>query len=274
MLRILKRIALVVLAAIVICAAVAMDAIYIEPQWLNVTQHNVELGSTALGRSLKIAQISDLHTHGLGKLEQKVLKELAREQPDIIVITGDTTSPGASDSQRIEVLSRLKAKIGVYASRGNWEIWAPMDNEEDVYRKSEITYLLNKAIKIQTGLWLVGIDDSLAGAPNVERALDSIPKSDTCIALIHSPIGFDDRKLSDRCTLVFAGHTHGGQVRLPLWGPIWLPPASGSYVSGWYARNGSRMYVSRGLGMSILDVRFFCRPELAFFTLTSSGKSN
>ncbi len=270
----MKRIILFLLIIAFVGVVMAVDAFFIEPQWLDVTHHELRSRSLPLIRSIKIAHISDLHTHGLGTLERKVLKSIEQERPDIIVITGDTTSPGVDDAHRIQVLSRLKAPDGVYASRGNWEIWSSMDNEQDVYDKSEITYLLNQSVKIQDHLWLVGIDDSLAGAPDVERALERIPKHDGCIALIHSPIGFDDPKLSSKCALVFAGHTHGGQVRLPLWGALWLPPASGPYVSGWYRREESQMYVSRGLGMSILDMRFFCRPELAFITVVVGARSN
>lgn len=269
--RFLKWTGFVVAAFVLLGALAAIDAFYIEPTWLETTHHSVKVPFLPRGSTLTIAHISDLHTHGLGPLEQKVISALEKEKPDVVVITGDTTSRGASDAERISVLSRIKAKVGVYATRGNWEIWAPMDNEKEVYQKTGITYLLNQTVQIQDHLWMVGIDDSFVGAPDVEKALNSIPQGDGCIALIHSPIGFDNQKLTERCKLVFAGHTHGGQVRIPLWGPIWLPPASGSYVSGWYHKGDSQMYVSRGLGMSILNVRFFCRPELALFILTSEG---
>ncbi len=67
--------------------------------------------------------------------------------------------------------------------------------------------------------------------------------------------------------LAFAGHTHGGQVRLPLVGPLWLPPGSGRFVEGWYEEAGTKMYVSRGVGTSVLPVRLLCAPEIAIFDL-------
>jgi predicted MPP superfamily phosphohydrolase len=85
------------------------------------------------------------------------------------------------------------------------------------------------------------------------------------IALFHSPVFFEEAAGS--CELALSGHTHGGQVRLPPLGPLWLPPMCGRYVEGWYDLNGSRMYVSRGIGTSILPIRFMCRPELAIITL-------
>jgi len=68
-------------------------------------------------------------------------------------------------------------------------------------------------------------------------------------------------------TLALAGHTHGGQVRLPFWGPLWLPGGIGPYVQGWFSATGSRIYVSRRLGTTLLPVRFACRPELAIISL-------
>lgn len=86
------------------------------------------------------------------------------------------------------------------------------------------------------------------------------------LAVFHSPATFDD--IAGKIPVALAGHTHGGQVRIPLLPPIWLPYGSGDYVDGWYEKNGSRMYVTRGVGVSILPVRFLCRPEVAFITLT------
>jgi predicted MPP superfamily phosphohydrolase len=67
--------------------------------------------------------------------------------------------------------------------------------------------------------------------------------------------------------LALAGHTHGGQVRLPFWGPLWLAGGIGPYVQGWFSAAGSRIYVSRRLGTTLLPVRFACRPELAIISL-------
>ena len=109
----------------------------------------------------------------------------------------------------------------------------------------------------------------LAGAP--EGALR--------IALFHSPGYFDT--IADQVHFAFAGHTHGGQVRVPLLPPLWMPNGSGRFVAGWYeAQPGAassaptqqpaaRLYVSRGVGTSILPLRFNCRPEVALITVTS-----
>ena len=75
--------------------------------------------------------------------------------------------------------------------------------------------------------------------------------------------------VAGRVPLVLAGHTHGGQVRLPLIPTLWLPRGSGHFLAGWYAERGSRMYVSRGIGTSVLPIRFRCPPELSIITVNS-----
>jgi predicted MPP superfamily phosphohydrolase len=83
--------------------------------------------------------------------------------------------------------------------------------------------------------------------------------------IAHGPIFFS--RSAGQYDLALAGHSHGGQVRVPFWGPLWLPGGIGPYVQGWFAAGGSRMYVSRGIGTTLLPVRFACRPELAIVTL-------
>jgi hypothetical protein len=73
---------------------------------------------------------------------------------------------------------------------------------------------------------------------------------------------------------VLAGHTHGGQVRIPFVRPFWLPEDSGNYLEGWYEKGGSKMYVNRGLGWTALPVRFLCRPEIDFITVEPESHSS
>jgi hypothetical protein len=253
-----------VLLALVLLGALGLGyAFFIEPSWIEVTHHRVQLAG--LKQRLKVAHLTDLHLQQWGRRERELLRLLNEERPDLIVITGDTASPGATDADRSRLLSRLQAPLGVYAVRGNWELWAPMEDEESLYREAGIRSLLNEGQQVRDTVWLVGLDDALAGAPDVARAFSGLPSGQPCVALMHSPALFDE--LAGRCPLALAGHTHGGQVRLPGLGALWLPPGSGAYEAGWYERNGSRMYVSRGLGNSILNLRFLCRPELAILTL-------
>lgn len=253
----------VLLALLLLGASCLGYAFFIEPQWIEVTHHRVQV--PGLKQSLKVAHLTDLHLRSWGRREETLLRLMDEQRPDLIVITGDTSSPGATDADRYPLLSKLQAPLGVYAVRGNWELWAPMEDEEGLYRKAGIRSLMNEHQPVRDLLWLVGLDDALAGEPDVAEAFSGLPPGQPCVALMHSPALFDEA--AGKCPLALAGHTHGGQVRLPGVGALWLPPGSGNYEAGWYERSGSKLYVSRGLGNSILDLRFLCRPELAILTL-------
>ncbi len=258
-----KRLARRAAMAVVLVAAVAAtDAFFIEPNWIVVTQEYIAAPLTA---PLKIALLSDLHTSGLGWRERRLLERLEAEKPDLIAIAGDTVTPAGNYKKCRELLIRLHAPLGVWLVRGNWENWRPLQNEHEFYASAGVQFLLNEAQPVREWVWLMGLDDAPSGSPNLKRALQNVPPGAYLIALFHSPAYFD--RIAGRCPLVLAGHTHGGQVRLPFLRPFWLPKGSGRFLEGRYEKSGTVMYVSRGIGMSILPVRFLCRPELAILTV-------
>ncbi len=259
----------VVVVLFVFGAVVAGDASLVEPDWLEVTHHHYHLparsgmpdAANALSRPLKIAHLSDLHTYGLGRRERRLLALLDEEKPDLIVVTGDMLARRGTYEMCGEFLSRLHAPLGVWVVRGNWENWQPVRSERAFYASAGVNFLLNEARAVRPDVWLVGLDDPSSGTPNLEAALKGVPAGAFIIALFHSPAYFDE--VAGYCPLALAGHTHGGQVRIPLVPPLWLPRGSGRYLAGWYRQGNAQMYVSRGIGTSILPIRFLCRPELA-----------
>ncbi len=252
-----KRYVLIAMASLAL--AFSIYGFWIEPYALEITHHLIR---APIATKLRIAHLTDLHSRGLGRLERKLLAALETEKPDLIVITGDSISSGAMNYARsAEVLSRLHAPLGVWMVKGNWEVWNPIRDERRYYDAAGVKLLVNETAIIRDGVWLVGLNDWAAGVRNPEETFDKVPPGAFTIALFHSPIVFDS--VSGRCDLAFAGHTHGGQVRLPPIGALWTPRGCGSYLAGWYERGRSRMYVSRGIGTSILGVRLFCPPELA-----------
>jgi predicted MPP superfamily phosphohydrolase len=156
--------------------------------------------------------------------------------------------------------------------RGNWENWLRRTSEAEAqyYRRCGVSFLLNQSAEVRAGVWLVGLDDPTFGRVDLEGAMKAVPGDAYRIALFHSPAFF--AVSAGRYELALAGHSHGGQVRLPFLDPLWLPSGIGRFVEGWFEKDGSRMYVSRGIGMTILPIRFFCRPELAIITLQPQGK--
>lgn len=236
-----------------------------EPLWIEVTRHQV-FSSTE--RPLKIVQLSDLHTYEFGPREKRVLEIIRREEPDAILISGDTIANEGDWKSVGILLSRLRAPLGVFLVRGNWEHWRPDPGELKVYESSGVTFLNNEARPLSEKTWVVGLDDSLAGVPDQRGAFANVPQGAFVIALFHSPAYFDS--INSRVDLGLSGHTHGGQLRIPFLPPLWLPEGSGAYVEGWYTQGSKRMYVSRGVGNSILEMRFACRPEVAIFLLDPS----
>ncbi len=250
------------IALLLFGAAAAVDGFLIESDWIEVTRHKI---STPLAAPLKIAHLSDLHTYGVGRRERRLLALLETERPDLIVVTGDTLAGSGSYEMCRQLLARLHAPLGVWVVRGNWENWRPLKGERAFYASAGVNFLLNEARQAREGVWMLGLDDPSSGSPNFAAALKGVPRDAFVIALFHSPFYFD--QVVSRCPLALAGHTHGGQVRLPFLRPLWLPRGSGRFLAGWYEQGGSRMYVSRGVGTSVLPVRFLCRPELAVITV-------
>lgn len=239
---------------------------HVEPAWLEVTHHDVAL---RVAKPITLAHLTDLHTVGFWRRERRLVEQLEVERPDVIVITGDTLCQGGNYDQCKPLLEKLHAPLGVYMVPGNWEVANPIKDLKGFFAGCGVRYLRNESVELVPGLWLVGLDDFAIGRPDFPRAVAKVPAGTTRIVLCHSP-GFFDRIDGDY-DLAFAGHTHGGQVRLPFLPPLFLPAGCGRFVAGWYERDGRRLYVSRGIGMSGLRFRFCCRPELAIHRLVPTA---
>ncbi len=233
-----------------------------EPYNLEVTRHRIY---APLKSPIKIAHLSDLHTAGLERRERRMLAILDKEKPDLIVITGDQiTEPWDYDGCR-DVLQRLSAPLGVWVVPGNHDHWHPPPQGRAFYDALGVNYLENQSKAARDDLWISGIDDMMSGKPDLPAAMNGVPENVYKIALFHSPAYFDTTV--GKFDLMFAGHTHGGQVRIPFLKPLWLPKGCKDYVEGWFEHSGSKMYVSRGIGLSVFPLRFNCRPEIAIITL-------
>ncbi len=247
---------------LIFASSLFIYARWIEPTWIEVSHHSV---IAPVAHALKILQLSDLHTSEFGTREKKVLSIIDTEKPDVIVVTGDSVSDSGDWAQVADFLKRLKAPLGVAVIDGNWEHWRPTPEELKIYQDANVFNLNNRSFQIADKVWIVGLDDAFSGSPDIERAFLGVPPEAFKVALFHSPVHFD--AISHRIDLGLAGHTHDGQIRIPFMRPIFLPEGSGDYLSGWYTRGASRMYVSRGVGNSILEFRLASRPEVVIYTL-------
>jgi hypothetical protein len=249
----------------------------LEPNWIDVTRHDVwfkRLPPEFDG--LVVAQLSDLHIASYGFRERRLLTALAKAKPGLIVITGDFITPGSDRAAVLRFLKDLRPldpPFGVWAVLGNHEHTdLPVLGHEEMrqfFNEANIALLVNDAGRIGRGLdtlTLIGVDDPYTGHDRLWEALKGMQRTPFAILLSHSPEIFFKADLA-RFDLVLAGHTHGGQVRLPWVGPVWLPEGSESYEAGWFAGSSAKMFVSRGIGTSTLPIRFLCRPELPLITL-------
>ncbi len=242
-----------------------LDGFWIEPNSIQVTHWHVE---APVSPPLKIAQLSDLHVVHFGEREREVVAILKRERPDLVLITGDSVGMGVHYDRVHQVLSAIAATrppLGVWVVRGNWENWHPVPHERNFYRTAGVHFLLNQGVLVRPGVWLAGLDDPWTGHADLDAALRGAPPGAYTIVLFHSPEFFNET--AGRYDLGFAGHTHGGQLRLPFIRPFWLPGGSGRFLAGWYEERGSRMYVSRGIGWSHVPIRLNCPPEIPIITV-------
>jgi predicted MPP superfamily phosphohydrolase len=249
----------------------------IEPNWLEVSRHEVRFNTLPPEfDGLVIAHLTDLHIIQYGRREHRVLTLLSEAKPDLIVITGDFLSKGSNPAtiQRfLRDLQPLGTPFGVWAVLGTHEHidWTLQGEEarRQFFADTDTTLLLNDGGRIGRGLdtlTLIGVDDPYTGHDKLGEALKGLQRTPFAILLTHSPEIFRKADLA-RFDLVLAGHTHGGQVRLPVIGSLWLPEGSEEYEAGWFSGVNAKMFVSRGVGTSIVPVRFLSRPEIALITL-------
>jgi predicted MPP superfamily phosphohydrolase len=235
---------------------------YYHTNTLVITNHRIKLGNQ--NKKIKIAHVSDIHSSKIDQLEKQLFSALKEINPDVIFITGDLATPQANQEGYLEIIKNFSAPLGVFFVLGNWEYWEPVNNLVNLLKNNHIHFLKNKIFKLNNEITIIGFDDSEEGSPelNLHKRIDNEKIN---IGLFHSPIYFE--KTASFLDLNFSGHTHGGQIRLPFLGGLWLPQGSGNYDQGWFSKNNSKMYVSRGIGTSIIPIRFNCSPELAIIEL-------
>ncbi len=233
----------------------------------------------------RIAQISDLHNAEFGADNQKLLSILKKEQPDIIAITGDLVDSNHTNINIAVAFVRQAVEIApCYYVTGNHEAWLGETYEtlEKQLKACGVMVLRNQSVTLRKGsdtVQLMGIDDpdfaeSGSGMFDLEAGIiaEEIKRTDAGegyrILLSHRPEVFSTYVDSD-ISLALCGHAHGGQFRLPFIGGL-VAPNQGlfpQYDGGIYTQDGTTMIVSRGIGNSIIPVRFNNRPEVVIAVL-------
>ncbi len=258
--------------------ACEVDGLYIEPFDLRTTELRLE--NPAVTRPLRIIHLSDIHVERITRREIEMIQRVRESQPDLILMTGDYLNIDYNDDPRTiqdgrAVLAQLSAPYGVYAIPGSPPVDIP-ESMHQIFDGLNITLLEDEARALDIGgqsLYLVGV--SVGGArpdaATMRELLAQAPPGAYSILLYHSP-DLADAAARAGIDLYLAGHTHGGQVRLPIWGALVTSSAYGKrFEAGRYQLGKTTLYVSRGIGLEGLRlprVRFLCPPEIVSIQLT------
>ena len=265
-------------------------AFFIEPFLIQVRKIDIRIPKLPPQMDgFTICHLSDIHSTGYGILEKLIKRKLGSISADICVITGDLVQRlDASDCFK-RVFESFNPAYGIYAIPGNGEHKWKVDIKALAGKllDAEIRLMVNSNLLFDVNgcrMCIIGVDDPFMAYDDVKLAYNGCSDSDFELLLAHSPdvlanIG------EYRPGLILSGHTHGGQVRLPFIGALWLHCRYPYGISdGFYgsdeisARTGKSMdgigmYVSRGLGASIIHARFLCRPEITVLTLRCNDES-
>lgn len=251
-----------------------------EASWFQVVRRTIGVPRLPTAfEGLTIAFLTDLHHGRYTSLHyiRTVVEVTNSQRPDIIALGGDY-----AHAQRryippcFEVLSELKARLGVFGILGNHDHWYDSRLTKDCMRQAHVADLTN------TGYWFVqgssrlrlgGVDDFWEGSQNLAAAVGDAKSDDTCVLLSHNP-DYVESITDPRVGLVLSGHTHGGQVVLPGLGAPYVPSIYGDkYLHGLVRTQFTQVYVSRGLATVGPPLRIGARPEITLIQLTSAEQN-
>lgn len=251
---------------------------WVEPRQLIVKQVTIALPK--LNHPIKAILIGDLQPiqqHWPKERLDVAIDLAAQQKPDIVFYVGDyaykqrwaahygldswiTVDP----ADIVKAMARINAPMGVYAVMGNHDYWWDGEAVKRLIRKTHIRLLINEAVLAQHGnksLWVAGVDDMATPRPyDLQKTLSRTTESLPTILLSHSPDIFPE--VPNTVELTLAGHTHGGQVYIPGIGRPIVPIKYKKYAMGLFQEHGKQLFVTSGIGTSILPVRFMTPPEI------------
>ncbi len=257
---------------------------WIEPHRLSITHQVLQTPKLKNGSNIRILHLGDLHIERITRREKRLLEWIKQLRPDIILFIGDILNlsynrdPLALEHAR-QIMSEWHAPLGVYAVAGS----PAVDLAEILpgfYNSLSIRYLEEERLDLeihQQTIHLIGLSCThrpFIDAPRLEKLLPPTDKNFT-ILLYHTP-DLAPNAAKTAVDLQLSGHTHGGQVRLPIIGALFTASLYGrAFSSGRYQLNGLTLYITRGIGMEGAGaprVRFLCPPEIILWEVTGSGE--
>ncbi len=276
----MKRIVKITAAALaLLLVSLAVWALVIEPNRLVVREETIQLPNWPAGfENMKIAVLSDLHVGSphIGRTKLSYIVEQVNEgQPDLVVLLGDFVIQEVVGGKFVEpevfaeILKGLRARHGVFAVLGNHDWWYDGPRVRRALESVGIRVLDDEVTRIERdgeAIWLAGLADAWTNQTDIRGTLARVTDASPVIALTHNPDLFI--RIPQRVVLTLAGHTHGGQVNLPFLGRLRVPSEFGQrYAAGHVVENNHHLFVTTGIGTSIIPVRFRVPPEIVFLTL-------
>lgn len=273
----------VFLAALALALLGLAYAVFVEPRRLVVRPVTIAPpGWPAALDRLLVVVLSDIHTGSPGMSTARLEEVVARvneARPDLVLLAGDYVIHGVVGGRFVppdvtaRVLGRIDARLGTYAVLGNHDWWQGRREVEGAFLAAGIPVLDDRARAVGDGdarFWVVGVSDLWEGPHDWRRALAQVTDDRPVVLFTHNPDLFPE--LPARVALTVAGHTHGGQVSLPLLGPPVVPSSFGKrYAAGHVVEDGRHLFVTPGIGTSILPVRFNVPPEVSVLSLRADG---
>ncbi len=230
--------------------------------------------STNNKNKIKIVQLTDLHFNDNDRKHKNIAKRINSINPDLLVFTGDSIESNVYLPDFNNFLKLINHNIKKYSIMGNWEYWGNIDIERltKIYADNNCELLINQNKQItlkNRNITIIGTDDYIAGSVDFNQAVKNLLPSDYTVLLSHCPKYRDiiiEEKNNLKIDLILSGHTHGGQINLLGFAPF-KPQGSGKYLKGLYEDCEPKMYVSKGVGTSVLPVRFGSRAEIPIFEI-------
>jgi predicted MPP superfamily phosphohydrolase len=224
---------------------------------------------------LTIAHLSDIHHGPYTGLDyiNRCIEIVNGLNPDVIALTGDFTFGGRKYIEPCaEVIRGLRARVGVYAVLGNHDYYAGAGHVARALKNAGCQMMVDAEDCLEqrgARLRLLGVDDLIYGYTDVNRLMRHLPREDPRIVLSHNPDFIEEFAVKNRhVDLMISGHTHGGQIRLPLLGAPHISSDYGQrYAIGLNRKGTMQVYTTRGIGTILLPTRFDCPPEIVIYTL-------
>ncbi|MEO1159337.1 MAG: metallophosphoesterase [Pseudomonadota bacterium] len=235
-------------------------------------------GWDARKASLKLALLADLHMGSqagdVARLE-KIVDEVNNWAPDLVLLLGDFMNTQLFGGGRVppettaQILAALGSRLGTYAILGNHDWYYDGEAVRTALASQDITVLENECCRVADeagSFFIAGLADEQTRQPEVDATLGRVPEGMPALIMAHDPATFAN--IPNGPYLTLCGHTHGGQIRLPFLGPVFNSSSAPlRWTAGYIVENEKHLFVSRGLGTSIVPVRLNCPPEVCLMTV-------